>query len=84
MVKLLYVSDFLYIWVLFFTKAAVIAFLKRLATSKNHQKFLSMMAYACAAACLVSTLVIGIRTDIPYPWKLDLLTGKSMASPTIH
>lgn len=84
MVKLLYVSDFLYILVLFLTKAAVITFLKRLATSKKHQKFLNLMNYACAAACLVSTLVIGIRTDIPHPWELDLSTGKAMASSIIH
>lgn len=84
MVKLLYVSDLLYIWVLFLTKAAVIAFLKRLATSKKHQKFLNMMNYACAAACFVSMLVIGIRTDIPNPWKLDPSVGKAMASSGIH
>jgi len=84
MVKLLYVGDFLYILVLFLTKAAVIAFLKRLATSKKHQKFLNMMNYACAAACLASTLVIGIRTDIPHPWELELSTGKAMASSTIN
>ena len=83
-VKLLYVSDFLYILVLFLIKAAVIAFLKRLATSKKHQKFLNMMTYACAAACVVSMLMIGIRTDIPKPWKVDPSIGEAMASSTRH
>ena len=83
-VKLLYVSDFFYIWVLFLTKAAVIAFLKRLATSKKHQKFLNMMTYACATACIVSMLIIGIRTDIPKPWKVDPSIGEAMASSTMH
>jgi len=82
--KLLYVSDFLYIFVLFLTKAAVIAFLKRLATSNKHQKFLNMMTYGCVVACVVSMLIIGIRTDIPQPWKVDPSIGEAMVSSTIH
>lgn len=77
--KLIYASDIIYVFTSFLARAAVVIFLKRLATTKRHQRFLNTIVYVCVSACVASILVIAVRENTSAPWDSSPLGGQNVA-----
>jgi hypothetical protein len=64
---MVFASDILYVWALFWSKLAVCFLVKRLCIARRHVKLANLLTYASAGLGFVSLLVIGIRKRIADP-----------------
>lgn len=67
---MVFASDILYVWALFWSKLAVCFLVKRLCIARRHVRLANMLTYTSAGLGLVSLLVIGIRKRIAEPGSL--------------
>jgi hypothetical protein len=65
--QMVFASDILYVWALFWSKLAVCFLVKRLCIARRHVRLANILTYTSAALGFVSLLVIGIRKRIADP-----------------
>ena len=67
---MVFASDILYVWALFWSKLAVCFLVKRLCIARRHVRLANILTYTSAGLGFVSLLVIGIRKRIADPGSL--------------
>lgn len=67
---MVFASDILYVWALFWSKLAVCFLVKRLCIARRHVRLAKILTYTTAGLGFVSLLVIGIRSRIADPGSL--------------
>jgi hypothetical protein len=64
---MIFASDILYVWTLFWSKLAVCFLIRRLSISRRQMRLANMLTYACAGLGVLSLLIIGIRQSTRSP-----------------
>ena len=67
---MIFASDILYIWALFWSKLAVCFLIRRLCIGRRHVRLANLLTYTSAGLGVVSLLVIGIRERAAKPWSI--------------
>ena len=66
--QMVFASDILYIWALFWSKLAVCFLVKRLCIARRHVRLANVLTCTSAGLGLVSLFVVGIRERPAQPW----------------
>jgi hypothetical protein len=67
---MVFASDMLYVWALFWSKLAVCFLVKRLCIARGHVILANSLTYISAGLGVVSLLVVGIGKRIADPWNI--------------
>lgn len=67
---MIFASDILYVWALFWSKLAVCFLVKRLCIARRHLRLAKVLTYTSAGLGVVSLFVVGIRERAAEPWAI--------------
>jgi hypothetical protein len=81
---MIFASDILYVWTLFWSKLAVCFLIRRLCIARRHMRLANTLTCACAGLGVLSLFIIGIRQSTGDPWYGEPSTAHSTVSLQSH
>jgi hypothetical protein len=81
-IQLMFAGDMCYVLALYWSKASIGLFFRRLSATTEKTLFADILVYSCAALGIVSTLLIGLRQQVIEPWLEGPALGQSTVSDT--